>query len=133
MYTLPKKQLLSVLLILAFVLVAVFAPLAMVGMGHHGMGSMGDCPFMPGEAVLCEMNIFAHLNSWQALFATIVPDLLTFGALFFSTLIALILFRHLFDPPVISKQHPTSLYSRDSYAYFLVSLFLGSSISPRAP
>ncbi|TAK58932.1 hypothetical protein EPO14_01285 [Patescibacteria group bacterium] len=128
-----RNQLLPALLILAFVLVAIFAPLAMVGMSHHGMGSMGDCPFMPGEAVLCEMNIFAHLNSWQTLFATVAPELVTFGALLFAILLTFALFRNLFDPPDTSKQHSTSLYSRDSYAYFLVSFFLGSSISPRAP
>ncbi|MES2135244.1 MAG: hypothetical protein V4449_03330 [Patescibacteria group bacterium] len=128
-----KNQLLSALLILTFLLVGIFAPLAMAGMSHHGMGSMDDCPFMPGEAVLCEMNIFAHLTSWHTLFAGLTPEFVTFGALLFATLFAPMLFRHLFDPPDTSTQHVTSLHSRDSYAYFLISLFLASSISPRAP
>ena len=128
-----RNQLLPALLILAFVLVAIFAPLAMVGMSHHGMGSMGDCPFMPGEVVLCEMNIFAHLNSWQALFATLVPELVTFGVLLLAVLLALALFRHLFDPPDISKERLTFLYRKGAYTLSFVLFFLGSSISPRAP
>ncbi len=128
-----RNQLLPALLILAFVLVGIFAPLAMAGMGHHGMGSMGDCPFMPGETVLCEMNIFAHLNSWQALFATLAPELVTFGIALFATLLAFALFRHLFDPPEVSKRHLSFLHRRGEYAPLSVVLFLGSSISPRAP
>lgn len=130
---LQRSKFLSALLILAFVLVGVFAPLAMAGMSHHGMGSMGDCPFMPGEAVLCEMNIFAHLNSWQALFATLTPELVTFGIALFATLLAFALFRHLFDPPDISKRHLSFLHRRGEYAPLSAVLFLGSSISPRAP
>ncbi|MFA5877370.1 MAG: hypothetical protein WC880_03320 [Candidatus Paceibacterota bacterium] len=128
-----RNQLLPALLILAFVLVGIFAPLAMVGMSHHGMGSMGDCPFMPGEAVLCEMNIFTHLTSWQALFATVAPELVTFGTLLFAILLTFALFRNLFDPPDISKQHFAFLQKREVYTPSFASFFLGNSISPRAP
>jgi len=88
---------------------------------------------MPGEAVLCEMNIFAHLNSWQTLFATIAPELVTFGALLFAILLTFALFRNLFDPPDISKQHVAFLQRREVYTPSFASFFLGSSISPRAP
>ena len=88
---------------------------------------------MPGEVVLCEMNIFAHLNSWQALFATLVPELVTFGIALFATLLAFALFRHLFDPPEVSKRHLSFLQRREVYTSSFASFFLGSSISPRAP
>ena len=133
MYKLTNNKLFPALLILAFVSVGIFAPLAMAGMTHHGMGSMGDCPFMPGEAVLCEMNIFAHLNSWQALFVTVAPELVIFGVLLLAAFLAFALFRHLFDPPDISKRYLSFLHKRGEYAPLSVLLFLGSSISPRAP
>jgi len=57
-------------LIFAF---AVFFFAAVFGLGHFGVpmamgAAVSDCPFMPGTSI-CNMAIFGHINSWQAMFA----------------------------------------------------------------
>ena len=70
-----------------------------------GMG-MTDCPFMPHEEMLCNMNITDHLNAWKSSFLVVVPALmfLTFATgvlLFFASLPPNLLFGRRNEEPIL--------------------------------
>lgn len=54
----------------AFIAVGVFGMMGMEG-HHHEPG----CPFMPGENVICQMDVFDHISAWQHMFTSVVPSL----------------------------------------------------------
>lgn len=116
----------------AFFVITVFAPLSMMSMGHHEMG-MSQCPFMLGEAALCQMNAFDHIASWQTMF-TVPSSGLSYFILLLLTLVLLwVSLRHLVDPPDIpqGKFHPSYSSNTDIFP-FPVVLF-GTVLNPRAP
>ena len=57
--------------LIAFITVGVFGMMAMTA-HHHSPG----CPFMPGEHVVCQMDVFDHISAWQHAFTAIVPVLM---------------------------------------------------------
>lgn len=65
------SKIITVFVLSAFIAVGVFGILGIKG-HHHEPG----CPFMPGEKVICEMNIFEHISAWQQSFTGIVPALM---------------------------------------------------------
>jgi hypothetical protein len=135
MNVLPKtKTLLYGILITAFLYVSVFALPAMATMEHHEMGgAMSNCPFMVGETALCQMNIFDHIASWQAMFIALPAELSTVLLLLLSLVLACVWLRHLFDPPDTSQLKSLFSYSRETHAPSFRAVLLGSVISPRAP
>lgn len=130
-----KKLPLHIAVTLAFVFVTVFSPLGIMDLGHHLDidGGVGNCFFMIGEIVLCQMNVLDHIVAWQAMFATLPPELTTLIAFLLAVLLAWKTLRHLFDPPDISQKKLGFSCSRKSYNPSIYSLLLGSIISPRAP
>lgn len=130
---LSKRQLLSALLISAILFVAILAPLGMAGMGNHHMNTSERCPFMPTQAVLCEMNIFAHIASWQTLFTSLSPEFSTFTFLTLVLAYLLLFSKRLFGPPprVSESAYRTQIHTL--YVPVFSFALLGNSISPRAP
>lgn len=128
------KSLFYGVVILAFLYVSVFALPMMATMEHHEMGgSMSNCPFMVGETALCEMNIFDHIASWQAMFTALPAELSIVLLLLLSLVLTWVSLRHLFDPPDTSQLQSYFSYSRETHAPSFTKLLLGSVISPRAP
>ena len=41
-----------------------------MNMGPDGSMTMSNCPFMSGQAVVCNMNPLEHIAAWQSMFAT---------------------------------------------------------------
>jgi hypothetical protein len=60
----------------AILFIAVFLTVGSVGImamsGHH---HEPGCPFMPGEQVICQMDVFDHISAWQSTFASILPTI----------------------------------------------------------
>ena len=54
----------------------------------HTSHTMTNCPFMPGEMVLCSMTISDHLRAWQIKFATTFSFVLVLGILGSSILLS---------------------------------------------
>jgi hypothetical protein len=113
----------------AFLGVALWIPIGMMGMERHEGMPMTDCPFMFGEEALCAMSVFEHISLWQAMMTAIPPEIVVLVLL---AAAALWFLRYLYDPPDLSS---TRFYIplRFSYTSLFCSLLLGSAISPRAP
>jgi len=133
MRNLLKNNLLYGAIILAFLAVGTFSPLSMAGMEHHEMGGTSNCPFMIGETAICQMNVFDHIASWQAMFTALPAELSTIILLLLALVLSWVWLRHLFDPPDTSQLQSHFSYSRDTHALSFALLLLGSVISPRAP
>lgn len=63
LFTLPLLILCSTVAVFGLYL-TLAAPL------EHDMG----CPFMPGEAVLCESALLAHMTHWQTALAAVIAE-----------------------------------------------------------
>lgn len=128
-----NRKILALLLVSAILLVGIFVPLGMAGMGDHYMAGVERCPFMPTQAVVCEMNTMAHIASWQTLFISLSPEF--FALLFFSLLsFSFVFLRRAFVPRRSSALQKINWSYLSEVARCLLSLvFLGNSISPRAP
>lgn len=70
----------------AFILVAIFGIGASMLISDHVV--MPDCPLQNGQTTICLIDTFAHLSSWQSMFATVVPILLILGLILLAVLIA---------------------------------------------
>jgi hypothetical protein len=62
-------------LILTFLLGAMFVSLFHMSMGMDMSGGMTDCPFMAHEEVICPMNLADHIGAWKSVFLSVVPSL----------------------------------------------------------
>lgn len=128
-----NQKILALLLVATILLVGIFAPLGMAGMGDHHMAGAERCPFMPTQAVLCEMNIMAHIASWQTLFSALSPEF--FASLLLTLLLLSFVFlKRVFAPPRSNALERLHLPYWDEISTHPLSLvLLGNSISPRAP
>jgi len=45
-----------------------------MNMGPDGNMTMSNCPFMSGQAVVCNMNPLEHISAWQSMFVTILQQ-----------------------------------------------------------
>ena len=127
------KRILFAAGILVFLLVGSFGPLVMMEMSHQEMSTTSSCPFAVGETALCEMNILAHIASWQTMLASLPPQVSVFVLLLLAVVLSWVRLRHLFGSPNNSQQQLRFLHPREAHAFSFSSLFLGSVISPRAP
>lgn len=70
-----------------------------MNMGPDGSMTMSNCPFMSGQAVVCNMNPLEHIAAWQSMFVTTLQqngsDLL---ALFFAALALMLIGARLLRP-----------------------------------
>lgn len=63
---------LLVLGLIAFLLVGFFGlSHSSMAMGEDGNMTMSNCPFMSGQAVVCNMNPLEHIAAWQNMFTSI--------------------------------------------------------------
>ncbi len=133
MHVFPKiKSLFYGITILAFLYVSIFALPAMATMSHHEGMPTSNCPFMVGETAICQMNIFDHIASWQAMFTALPTELSTIVLLLLSLVLTWVWLRHLFDPPDIRRSE-SFVYKVEPFSQSFRTLLLGSAISPRAP
>ena len=67
----PKlyKNILGVIVVFAFISLAVFGVLTMVQSHHHEPG----CPFMTGEQSICPMGLLEHISAWRSTFTVSIP------------------------------------------------------------
>ncbi|MBI2097316.1 MAG: hypothetical protein HYT46_00025 [Candidatus Vogelbacteria bacterium] len=75
--------------LIIFILV-LFAFMSILGMGmsmETKDGQMSGCPFMAGQATMCQMNVTEHITKWQQAFLGI-PTKTNFLALAVALLIA---------------------------------------------
>ena len=60
-------------------------------MGEDGI-SMSNCPFMSGQAVVCNMNPLEHIAAWQSMFVGVLSqNMATFFALLLAALASILL------------------------------------------
>lgn len=57
-------QRVGVLIVMAYIAVAVFGLLPMVGMGHGAMNHDVGCPYAAGTQTMCDMGL-SHIRGWQ--------------------------------------------------------------------
>lgn len=119
------------LTIAAFLYVSIFALPMMATMHHHEGVPMSNCPFMIGEAALCEMNVLDHIASWQGMFAGL-PPLENILFLLLALFVAYVITRFVHDPPDTSPPEYILYRTQPASLSFRV-LLLGTTISPRAP
>ena len=74
--TMSARAILGPLILVAFVLVALFGLSIFASSMHDDMG----CPFTPGATVLCDA-VLAHLSHWQNALTFVVTELALFGAI----------------------------------------------------
>lgn len=65
------KIIIATTMFATFLNVGLFGMMTMTG-HHHEPG----CPFMPGEHVICQMDVFDHIDAWQSMFTTTLPSLI---------------------------------------------------------
>lgn len=81
------------LLLILFIAVAVFGLyLSLAAPIGHDRG----CPFMPGEAVLCDNALLAHMGHWRTALAAVIAEAFLLFALAF-------LVRP--EPPALPERH----------------------------
>ena len=57
--------------LIAFLLIGFFGmPHSNMVMGPDGNMTMSNCPFMSGQAVVCNMNPLEHIAAWQSMFTS---------------------------------------------------------------
>ncbi len=127
------KRILFAAALLTFLAVGILGSFAMIGMNHNEMSAMSGCPFAVGETALCEMNILAHIASWQTMFASLPPQVSVFVLLLLAVVLSWARLRYLFGSPNNFQRQLRFLHSSETYAFSFSSLLLGSAISPRAP
>lgn len=64
-----QKNILSIIILVAFITVAVFGILSITPSHTHEPG----CPFMPGEQAICPMGLLEHISAWKNIFTVSVP------------------------------------------------------------
>lgn len=118
-----SRQLASYLTAMLLVLAALLGPWMLVSMSMD-QGHMG-CPFMQGQATLCPMAVFDHLEHWQSAFATTLVEIISFAVVAtFTGLWRIPLSQNAWLPP------PTRKVSRPT---LLEELFSQGLLHPRAP
>ncbi|HAT68581.1 MAG: hypothetical protein A2481_02560 [Candidatus Yonathbacteria bacterium RIFOXYC2_FULL_47_9] len=117
----------------AFLGVSVFGIFGMMEMDHNEAGNASTCPFMAGETVLCVMNAFDHIASWQAMTASLPLGLFTIISLLIALALPKTWLRYLFGPPDTLEQQSLFSYSRETHPLPFALLLLESTVSPRAP
>lgn len=65
------RQYIGILVLSAFILIAVFGLYMPVHIGHET-----GCPFSPGETAMCASSL-SHLEHWQSAFVAVLVQLLT--------------------------------------------------------
>ena len=64
-------RVLLILGLLAFLSLGLFGMShSTMNMGPDGSMTMSNCPFMSGQAVVCNMNPLEHIAAWQSMFVT---------------------------------------------------------------
>lgn len=75
-----------------------------MNMGSDGSTTMSNCPFMSGQAVVCNMNPLEHIAAWQSMFVTTLQqngsDLL---ALFLAALALALVWTRLLRPKFLPE------------------------------
>lgn len=124
------KHSIALFALAAFLGITFLPSLGMVNMERHTGTPMSSCPFMLGGSTLCTMSVLEHISSWQTLVTAVLPGIVALAL--FLAIVVLGFLQLLRDPP---DRSPPRAYAplRLPYALLLVSLLLGSAISPRAP
>lgn len=121
----------------AFLFLSVFGMShSTMNMGPDGSMTMSNCPFMSGQAVVCNMNPLEHIAAWQSMFATTLQqngtDLL---ALFLAALaLALVWTRQLWGRPKRNLQPTFSVTQRSKETLplpLLQELFSNGILNPK--
>lgn len=94
--------------------------------GHDHVGH-NPCPFMMGEPVFCDMNLFEHMSLWQKTFIGIVDKALSVNLfsiyMLFLTILAPIIYSYIF------YYFKTTVNQFDFYSI----LFSDGLLNPKAP
>lgn len=119
-----------------------FLSLGFFGMSHSSMAmgpdgnmTMSNCPFMSGQAVVCNMNPLEHIAAWQSMFTTIPQqDTVAIILMLLAALAMTLLWTHLRRPSIGSTYAPTQLFIRSDYiplATPLQELFSNGILNPK--
>ena len=127
---------LLVLGFVAFLLLGFFGPFhANMAMGEDGNMTMSNCPFMSGQAVVCNMDPLEHIAAWQNMFTSIPQQ----GGLFLilmllASLALVLLWTHLRRPSIDHTHTSTKFLVRRDYmppASPLQELFSNGILNPK--
>jgi hypothetical protein len=119
----------------AFLFLGVFGMPHAMTMGSDGTMAMSNCPFMSGQAVVCNMNPLEHIAAWQSMFTTTFQQnsstliLLLLAAL----ALALVWTRTRWPSPARSLQPIFSIIRRENYLPppLLQELFSSGILNPK--
>ena len=120
MMAIPFKKVGGVLLTLglvAFLMIGFFGfSHSSMAMGEDGNMTMSNCPFMSGQAAVCNMDPLEHIAAWQSMFTSIPSQ--TGSTLILMLLAALalaFLWTHLWRPPIDCTYTPSRFFVRRDY------------------
>ena len=134
-FTKTAKSLL-VLGLVAFLLLGFFGLFhSSMAMGENGNMTIWNCPFMSGQAVVCNMDPLEHIAAWQSMFTSIPSQT---GSTLISMLLAALalafLWTHLWRPPIDRTVVSTRLFIRRNYISLtspLRELFSSGILNPK--
>ncbi len=116
--------------------IAILSVTAFLFIGSIGMLSMTDhhhepgCPFMPGEQVICQMDVFDHIGAWQSTFTTILPTLVLY---LFLAAVVFVAWQY-YSPPDLFVRVPINRRRLQPARVSVVQeLFSSGILNPRAP
>lgn len=119
------KKILNVIILTAFILVAVFGIMAITPLHHHEPG----CPFMPGEQAICPMGLLEHITAWKDIFTVSIPSV--FLPLFFAAIPTFAWFFYL--PPRLPVVFQRLKTKKFSFNNLYQELFSQGILNPKAP
>lgn len=129
-------KILLVLGLIAFLLIGFFGLFhSSMPMGGDGNMTTSNCPFMSGQAVVCNMDPLEHIAAWQSMFTSIPSQ--TGSTLILMLLAALalaFLCTHLRRPPIDRTYTPSRFFVRRDYippASPLQELFSSGILNPK--
>ncbi len=127
---------LLVLGLAAFLLVGFFGfSHSSMAMGEDGNMTMSNCPFMSGQAVVCNMDPLEHIAAWQSMFTSIPSQ--TGSTLILMLLAALalaFLWTHLRWPSIDRTYTLSRFFVRRDYippVSLLQELFASGILNPK--
>ncbi len=123
-------KLLTSFIFVSYLYLGLFTLLSLSEHNHHN--PIDNCPFMIGSMVLCQMNIFEHITSWQYMSITLPIKFLYFILIITSLVLYKFWLIHLFDPPD-NFYKLKFLYFTNTKKIVFLNFLLKSTITPRAP
>ncbi len=123
-----------VLGLMAFLFLGIFGMShSTMGMGPDGSMAMTNCPFMTGQAVVCNMNPLEHIAAWQSMFTSTLAQNGSMFILLFLAALALVWTRSLWPPPEKALGSTFRILHREEHLppSLLQELFSSGILNPK--